>query len=151
MFESNRTQNVYNIRTQEWETIPKPVYFTSSRRVAKTYTDPMQAFDWRNADPGIITKEFFPHRERTWHINADGNNFAGIPEEFVVENLPEDEKQKYYDLKPSYVHTKDRGLRAEEISILAHKLGYQNVLFHRLVDDYNAKGKPSTVLMRFPD
>lgn len=87
-------------------------------KVAKTYADPHRAFDYQNSEPKVLPVEM--HMNNPKHIDWEGRKFRGSKAEGRY-NIHDHIEQ-------------------------ARKEGHDGFVIHNVVDDYQAKGKPSTIM-----
>lgn len=109
----------------EWfgGTDPKPTYWaTANRQTAHTYARDKMAFDSRDAEPAVVPVRL--RMKNPKHINWGGKKFRG-----------KDADGKWHDI-------------SDHIDA-AREAGHDGVVIRNMIDTYNAKGKPSTIMAVF--
>lgn len=98
-----------------------PVYWAAkSARTAKSYADPHRAFDYQNSEPATLPVEM--HMKNPKVIHWGGRTFRGK------------------DAKTGERYAIDDHIEA------ARKAGHDGFVIHDVVDNYDAKGKPDTIM-----
>ena len=128
--------------------MPKPVFLTPDRHVANTYTDEHRAWDYQNANGGIVKVEM--NEEPDLVIDARGNRFSYLPSDMIIEALSRigvssDDFHKLvtkYQMNPNHIRTDD-------LIPIAFEYGLNIIDVVNVRDNYNGSGPKTTVRMVF--
>ena len=133
-----------------WKTVsmPKPIFFTDVLSVANTYADDSRAFNYQEAQPGVLKASI--HLKNSLTINANGAKFNGIRLSAIKSALsqagiPADEIDKIISMFPLSVHN-DR-MKTDCVAVIAHMLKFDGVDVTNVLDSYSGGTTKSTVRM----
>lgn len=151
-----RTTSLWNHETKDnSEQRPRPVYFTRSRRVARTYADPHRAFDYQGSVPGVITKDINARDSRFMQIDAEGGHWSNMTVDHMKAAVEPERHDELMGHINRYIGEKaHRGhIMTDDVAILAHKMGFHGFHIKNVHDDYNTEDhtKTSDVLGVFPE
>ncbi len=137
------------VSLKKYVTIPAPIFLTDSRGVALSYADDKRAYDYQEAEPGVIEVEVKKSPDIT--IDAHGGTFRGISTKRLQGALKKNGLSE--DTIDVIIRTTDRSgqipdkVSTDGLAIIMHELGYVVADIKNVIDDYNAKGRPATVKM----
>lgn len=93
---------------------------TTNYKVAKTYADPHRAMDYQNSEPAVLPVQLQIKNPK--HIDWQGRPFRGKDKETGERYAIDDHIEE------------------------ARKNGHDGFVIRNVIDTYNAKGKPSTII-----
>jgi len=133
-------------------TYNKPIYFTNSQTVARTYADEKRAFDYQNSISSII-KVIIDDNGNILTIPAYGESFRGIKVDIVKKALNEngisDEiTNKYLSMFANYIN-KNNTITSETLSIIAQLLKFDIIDVIGVLDSYHGGNIKSTIRIVF--
>jgi hypothetical protein len=135
------------------ETVPSPTFFSTDRRTASSYADPHRAWDYQNAEPAVVAASTSP--TRVLDVDGGGQRFRGIDRQSVRAGLiaagtPEAEADAV--IARVFNGGRPDRMSTDDLSYVAHQLGFDAVDVANVVDDYMGRAKPTTVrMMMRPD
>lgn len=119
-------------------------FFSDDFKTANTYADDRRAFDYQNADPEVIRA--FIRSESPFVVDAKGARFRYIESDLVrdaiVANVPDGPKR---DNMLRAIDVGDGNWTTDQLVDFSNRWGFDGIEVRNVVDDYNGKGKPSTV------
>ena len=124
--------------------IPKPMFFTDSATVAKTYTDEFRAMDYQNAEGGILRFKIDDNVKKLT-IMAYGERFSALKPDVFYNALKKEgytEDEIHTLVRTHSSESKPKGFRLSYAAKLAYTLGYKIVDFIGVIDAYNG-GNPT--------
>lgn len=152
---SNEDPEYYEILQKKSELIaymeiPSPIFFTSALKVAKTYANVSRAFDYQNAQPGVITAHIDPGKNLK--ISAGGDSFKGISKDAVFSALeksgiPKDDIENTMMKFIRYI--RNNKLRTDDLAAIAHHYQFDTVDVTNVRDSYMGGSLTSTVRIVF--
>lgn len=151
-----RTESLWNHETKNNDEVrPKPVYFTRSQRVARTYADPHRAFDYQGSVPGIITRNLEARHPRFMQVDAGGGHWSNMTVDMMKAAVPPEDHEELMGHIDRYIGEKaHRGhIMTDDVAKLAHKMGFHGFHIRNVHDDYNTEDhtKTTDVLGVFPE
>jgi len=133
-------------------TYKKPIYFTNSQAVARTYADEKRAFDYQNSVASII-KVTIDDNGKILTIPAYGESFRGIDIDIVRKALsengiPDNIIDKYFNMFRNYINRNNQ-MSSETLSIIAQLLKFDIIDVVGVLDSYHGGNIKSTVRIVF--
>lgn len=145
---SERTINVSNRATGEFEQVPQATYVTPDSAIARSYADPHRAFDFQNAEEGVLP--LMVRGDGLLEINAGGKRFRDIPVENVRRQIPAQQQELFDDLVSKYadpMQLENKGtIGTGTLEVLASKMGYPGFRVKNVKDAYDGKGNPTEIV-----
>lgn len=129
-----------------------PFFFTNSRRVAASYADETRAFDYQNAEPGIIEARL--NIRRPLRVDVGGADFRGIDVERVRKGITNPQQQGQFDewvRRATDMEVDDGRMRTDALVKVARELGFDGLEVRRVRDSYTGDGPASTVVAAFSE
>jgi len=132
-------------------TYNKPIYFTNSHSVARTYADPQRAFDYQGSEPKTL-QVTIDDSGNVLKVPAFGERFRGIKADVVKRSLmnagvPEEQVDKYFGALTN--HIRNDKMTSETLGIIAQQLGFDIIDVLGVLDSYHGGNVKSTVRMVF--
>jgi len=145
--EASRTMDQM-LKLVKFVSMPKPVFLTPDQHVAQSYTDEHRAWDYQNANGGIIKIEM--NEEADLVIDARGRQFAKLPSDMIIDALSRigithddfDDLVQKYQLNPAHIRTDD-------LVSIAYEYGLDIIDVINVKDNYHGGGPKTTVRMVF--
>lgn len=137
-------------KLKQYKTVRSPIFFTNNTRVARSYADDRRAFDYQQADPGIIRARIKPGK--TLSIDGAGQNFRGITVDSVRRGLQnagisdeviDDSLAQFSD----QIRGDGNKISTDSLAAIVDHLGFEIVDVLRIKDTYMGEGPPATVRM----
>ena len=145
---SPRTIRARNRRTGEFEDLPQATYVTPDQSVARSYADPERAWDYQNAEEGVLPLRVMD--EGLLEIDAQGKRFNQLPLERVRDQIPESQRAAFDDLVDQYADpmllTNEGSMRTGDLEVIANKLGYPGFRIRNVRDTYSGGGRPTEIV-----
>lgn len=130
-------------------TYNKPIFLTDKYSVAKTYADPMRAFDYQGAIEKVY--EVDVDCSKIVNIHAFGDRFRFISEDkvkkgFIESGVSEDKIDELIS-KFNYYTTDNKGIKTDLIAAIGNWLGFDCIDVIGVLDSYMGGNIKSTVRM----
>jgi hypothetical protein len=132
--------------------VRSPIFLSSQHAIANTYADDRRAFDYQNAEPGVVSVSVAPGKTLT--INGQGQSFRGISIDSVKSGLKDagiDDATIEYSLLQFINDIRGNGdgsrISTTNLSAIVDDLGFDIIDVVRIKDAYNGGGPPATVRM----
>jgi hypothetical protein len=122
----------------EWVDVPRPAFTTNQRAVARTYADPNRAWDYQNAEPGVLELYRRPGNDAV--IDAQGARFRGLHGGDVSDATG-------VDLSRYRGQVQDGEVSTDGLSMMLNDQGFSGARIRNVVDDYMGHGRAAEVQM----
>jgi hypothetical protein len=109
----------------------RPIWFSSKRSVANTYTDPYRSGDYLNAEPGV--RKFVTRSDRPLIVELGADEWDTIPVQKFRRSLPEDKLKEFDEIASRYP---EDVASTNKLAEAARRLGFDSVEFKNVVDSY---------------
>lgn len=138
-----------NAHLQRPVDFPTPVFTTSRKDVARSYTDPSNMLRPQDAKPGVFQVDA-PRGKSFADIDLGGDDFRGIPIDKAVSALARNDAdrikiERIFRQAAPHVDTESRKMSTDVFAEIAYELGYDSIDVKNVRDSYMGKGPKSTV------
>lgn len=137
-------------KLNQYKTVRSPVFLSNSHGVAHTYADDRRAFDYQNAEPGVIQVTVADGQTLT--INGYGQNFRGIAVESVSAGLikagiSETEIDSALAQFINQIRGDGNKISTDSLAAIVDGFGFDIVDVTGIKDNYNGGGPTAIVRM----
>ena len=137
----------------KYKTIRAPIFFSNNRSVATSYADDRRAYDYQQAEPGVIAVTISDGK--TLSIDATGETFRGISINSVIRGLTGagippsaiDEVMQMYQMYQLDIRGDGNKISTDSLIKIVDSFEFDIVDVRGIKDNYNGGGPPSTVRM----